>query len=133
VARRIYWEGREAIRELVKFAKECLEIGGLPMMRTEYAGMPFSTTVDTTKMRGVMALCYGRARYLPSVTVFAPEAEDEWRELVEDFTRYAGDYRMLLYRYGGLVSDEEVERELERRLGRELLERLRTAPLMPVR
>jgi len=126
-----FTRSKEAIRELVKYVKECLEIGGLPMIRTEYGGIPFTYTKDTTPYRGIIALCYGRAEYLPSVNLSAPDI-GEWKELVDEFTRYAGDYRIVLYKYGDLVTREEVEKELERKLGRELVEELRSRPLIPV-
>ena len=122
---------KEAITELVKYVKECLEIGGLPMIRTEYAGIPFKYTKDTTPYRGIIVLCYGRAEYLPSINLSAPD-KGEWKELVDEFSRYAGDYRIVLYKYGDLITREEVERELERKFGRKLVEELRSRPLIPV-
>jgi len=131
VERRLFTKGRDAIKALVKYARECLEIGGLPMVRTEYAGVPFRYREDGAAYRGVIILCYGRAQYLPALDVFAPESDREWRELVGEFEKYAGDYRILLWKYGGLVPEEEVERQLVERLGRELVEKLRAAPLIP--
>ncbi|RLE55406.1 MAG: hypothetical protein DRJ40_08105 [Thermoprotei archaeon] len=122
---------REAIKELVKFAKMCLAIGGLPMIRTKYGNISFTIEEKGRKYRGLMILCYGRAEYLPDEFIFAPVEDKEWMELASEFEKYVGDYRILLMKYGHLVSDEEVEKELEKLLPRELREKLVKMPLIP--
>lgn len=117
----------EAIRELVFYIKACRAIGGVPMIRTGYASMPYRKE----DYLGVLVLCYGRANVLPSMWIWAPEKDPKWRELVEKFKRMVGDYKYVLAEYGHLVPDEEVEAELRKLFPPEVIEALRKRPPIP--
>ena len=117
----------EAIRELVMYIKMCLKIGGVPMIRTGYASMPYKKE----GYLGVLVLCYGRAQVLPHIWVWAPERDEKWKELVEKFRRMVGDDKYVLAEYGHLVPDEKVEEELRKLFPPEVIEALRRRPPIP--
>ena len=115
----------DATKEVVKYIKACLMIGGIPQLRTKYAGMVFREDGYI----GVMAICYGRADYLPREYIFAPETDEKWREFIKFCEEYFGDYRVVLRLYGHMVTDEEVRAMLERILPKEVIERLAKMPV----
>lgn len=119
-------EGREAIEEAVKFVEACLELGGIPHLRSKYAGLP----LREQGRRGIMLVCYGRAEHLPSEIVLAPGSDPEWYEFVRTVEGYTGDYKVIEEKYGKLVSEKEVK-EFLRELGltEEEIEEIRRQPI----
>lgn len=125
VLERDFERGSDAIRELVKYVRKCLLIGGLPMIRTKYIA-PF----ERPDKRGVMVLCYGRADVMHREWIWAPKADKEWSDLVDRLERTVGDYRVVLEKYGHLVSEKEALEELKKEMPEPVIEALRARPLI---
>ena len=112
--KKYFTRGEDAIREALTFMEACLDIGGIPHFRSKYAEFPFRKRVRPEEvLRGIMLVCYGRADYIPSETVFAPIRDPDWRKFVRTVEEYAGDYLVIGETFTEFIpSPEEVEKFL---------------------
>jgi|GEM_PF-2266074 len=114
--KKYFTRGEDAVRETLKFVEVCLEVGGIPHLRSKYGGFPFRERLNREKiLRGIKLVCYGRAEYIPSETVFAPVDDRLWQRFVKTVEDYVGDYKIVAEEFPEYApSPEEVKRYLIR-------------------
>jgi len=103
---------QDAIKLLVAYVKKCLLLGGLPLIRTRYGGIP----LEENDKIGVIALCYAPllAKRVETLDIYVDKKSEDWKYLWKHIDTYLGDWREIIGRYGFLVKKDQVDEILER-------------------
>ncbi len=108
--------GTEAVKILTAYVKKCLQLGGVPILRTRYGGLPFMKDGEL----GIVALCYAPLRgRLETLDIYASNRSEDWRHLWNMVDSEVGAWRDILGMFGSLVKSGEVDKIL-REVGIEL-------------
>ena len=83
------------VEKVVEFIEKCLEVGGIPMVVTRYAGRRLKGPDGSP---AVIVRCWGKRRVLEGGTIYGlPE------EFIEKAEQYVGDYKWILSEYGHML------------------------------
>jgi len=80
----------KGVEDLVKWVKECVDAGGVPLITTKYAGRRF----EYEGKPAVVVRCWGAGERVKGGMIY-----DIPEELIEKFEKYIGDYKWLLREY----------------------------------